>query len=130
MNKTNVGASLDTIHFLIDIFMLIFSYSITVLIFFTQLNEVQIMQLLLICTIYSIKDEYNNYNSLQEADSFKYEVLQHQNSLINYQRNMIKELANYLQNEHNCDIPQFDGELKDNIQFDEEYIDSLYNTQL
>ena len=54
MNKTNVGASLDTIHFLIDIFMLIFSYSITVLIFFTQLNEVQIMQLLLICTIYSI----------------------------------------------------------------------------
>ena len=83
-----------------------------------------------ICTIYSIKDEYNNYNSLQEANLFKYELLQHQDSLINYQRNMIKELANYLQNEHNCNIPQFDGKLKDNIQFEEEYLDSLYNTQL
>lgn len=83
-----------------------------------------------ICTIYSIKDEYNNYNSLQEANLFKYELLQHQDSLINYQRNTIKELANHLQNEHNCDIPQFDDELKDNIQFEEEYIDSLYNTQL
>lgn len=83
-----------------------------------------------ICTIYSIKDEYNNYNSLQESNSFKYELLQHQDSLINYQKDMIKELANHLQDEHDCDIPQFDGELKDNIQFEEEYLDSLYNTQL
>lgn len=83
-----------------------------------------------ICTIYSIKDEYNNYNSLQESNSFKYELLQHQDSLINYQKDMIKELANHLQDEHDCDIPQFDGELKDNIQFEEEYLDNLYNTQL
>lgn len=83
-----------------------------------------------IITIYSIKDEYNNYNSLQESNSFKYELLQHQDSLINYQRTMIKELVNHMQDEHNCDIPQFDGELKDNIQFEEEYLDSLYNTQL
>ena len=83
-----------------------------------------------ICTIYSIKDKYNNYNQLQENNSFKYELLQHQDSLINYQRTMIKELANHLQDEHNCDIPQFDGELKDNIQFEEEYLDSLYNIQL
>ena len=83
-----------------------------------------------IYAIYSIKDEYNNYNSLQESNSFKYEVLQHKDSLINYQRNMIKELANHLQNEHNCNIPQFDEKLKDNIQFEEEYLDSLYNTQL
>ena len=83
-----------------------------------------------ICTIYSIKDEYNNYNSLQEANSFKYELLQHQDSLINYQRIMIKELAKHLQDEHDCDIPQFDDNLNDNIQFEEEYLDSLYNTQL
>ena len=73
---------------------------------------------------------YNNYNSLQEANFFKYELIQHQDSLINYQRTMIKELANHLQDEHDCDIPQFDGELKDNIQLEEEYLDSLYNTQL
>ena len=93
-----------------------------------------LIRILAIClsiiTIYNIKDEYNNYNSLQESNSFKYELLQHQNSLINYQRTMIKELANHLQDEHDCDIPQFDGELKDNIQFEEEYLDSLYNTQL
>ena len=98
---------------------------------FGYVSAIRILAICLsICTIYSIKDEYNNYNSLQESNSFKYEVLQHQDSLINYQRNMIKELANHLQNEHNCDIPQFDGELKDNIQFEEEYLDSLYNTQL
>lgn len=98
---------------------------------FGYVSAIRILAICLsICTIYSIKDEYNNYNSLQEANSFKYELLQHQDSLINYQRTMIKELANHLQDEHYCDIPQFDGELKDNIQFEEKYLDSLYNTQL
>ena len=98
---------------------------------FGYVSAIRILAICLsIITIYSIKDEYNNYNQLQEANSFKYELLQHQDSLINYQRTMIKELVNHLQDEHDCDIPQFDGELKDNIQFEEEYLDSLYNIQL
>ncbi len=54
MNKTNVGASLDTIHFLIDIFMLSLSYAVTVILFYSQLNENQIMQLFVISMLYSI----------------------------------------------------------------------------
>ena len=42
---------------------------------------------------------------------------------------MIDTLANHLWEEHNCDIPQFDGELKINIDCEEQYLDSLYNTQ-
>lgn len=83
-----------------------------------------------ICIIYYIDKQHNNYEFLNESNNFKYELLQHQDSLINYQRIMIDTLANHLWEEHNCDIPQFDGELKINIDYEEQYLDSLYNTQL
>ena len=95
---------------------------------------VSIIRLLAIClsiyTIYCIDNQHDDYKVLNEANSFKYELVQHQDSLINYQRTMIDNLANHLWEEHDCDIPQFDGELKDNIDYEEQYLDSLYNTQL
>lgn len=83
-----------------------------------------------ICIIYYIDKQHNDYEFLNESNNFKYELLQYQDSLINYQRIMIDTLANHLWEEHNCDIPQFDGELKINIDYEEQYLDSLYNTQL
>lgn len=82
-----------------------------------------------ICSICCINKQYDNYKFSNEANSFKYKLLQHQDSLINYQRIMIDTLANHLWEEHNCDIPQFDGDLKINIDYEEQYLDSLYNTQ-
>lgn len=83
-----------------------------------------------IFSIYCINKQYDDYKFLNKANSFKYELVQHQDSLINYQRTMIDTLANHLWEEHNCDIPQFDGELKINIDYEEQYLDSLYNIQL
>ena len=83
-----------------------------------------------ICSICYINKQDNDYKFLNEANNFKYELVQHQDSLINYQRIMIDTLANHLWEEHNCDIPQFNGELKINIDYEEQYLDSLYNTQL
>lgn len=83
-----------------------------------------------ICTVYCINKQYSDYEFLNEANSFKRELLQHQDSLITYQRTMIDDLTNHLWEKHNCDIPQFDGNLMDNIQYEEEYLDSLYSTQL
>ena len=95
---------------------------------------VSIIRLLAIClsiyTIYCIDNQHDDYKVLNEANSFKYELVQHQDSLINYQRTMIDNLAKHLWEKHDCDIPQFDGELKDNIDYEEQYLDSLYNTQL
>lgn len=83
-----------------------------------------------IITIYCIDKQYDNYEFLNEANSFKQELIQHQDSLINYQKTMINELSNHLWEEHDCDIPQFDGILKDNIDYEEQYLDSLYNKEL
>lgn len=95
---------------------------------------VSILRLLVIglsiCRIYYIDKQYNDYKFLNEANGFQYELIQHQDSLINYQRTMIDNLANHLWEKHDCDIPQFDGELKDNIDYEEQYLDSLYNTKL
>lgn len=98
---------------------------------FVYVSAIRLLAICLsICTICGIDKQQDNYEFLNEADSFKYELIQHQDSLINYQRTMINDLANHLWNEHDCDIPQFDGELKDNIDYEEQYLDSLYNTQL
>uniref|UniRef100_A0AAU8MHU9 Uncharacterized protein n=1 Tax=Geladintestivirus 5 TaxID=3233137 RepID=A0AAU8MHU9_9CAUD len=95
---------------------------------------VAVIRILTIClsiyTIHCTNKHYDDYKFLNESNSFKRELLYHQDSLINYQRTMIDNLVNHLYEEHNCDIPQFDGELKDNIDYEEQYIDSLYNTQL
>ena len=85
---------------------------------------------LLICASCCINKQHYDYKFLNEANSFKYELIQHQDSLINYQKTMINELANHLWEEHDCDIPQFDGILKDNIDYEEQYLDSLYNKEL
>ena len=98
---------------------------------FIYVSAIRLLAICLsICTICGIDKQQDDYEFLNEADSFKYELIQHQDSLISYQRTMIDELANHLWNEHDCDIPQFDGELKDNIDYEEQYLDSLYNTQL
>lgn len=92
-------------------------------------SHVSLIRILTIClsiyTIHCVDKQYDN-----EANSFKQELIQHQDSLINYQRIMIDTLANHLWEEHNCDIPQFDGDLKINIDYEEQYLNSLYNTQL
>lgn len=92
-------------------------------------SHVSLIRILTIClsiyTIHCVDKQYNN-----EANLFKQELIQHQDLLINYQHTMIDTLANHLWEEHNCDIPQFDGELKINIDYEEQYLDSLYNTQL
>ena len=95
---------------------------------------ISLIRILTIClsisAIHCIDKQYDDYKFLKEPNSFKQELIKHQDSLINYQRIMIDTLANHLWEEHNCDIPQFDGELKINIDCEEQYLDSLYNTQL
>ena len=98
---------------------------------FSYVSFIRVITICLsIYTIHCINKQYNDYEFLKEANSFKYELIQHQDSLINYQKTMIKELANHLWEEHDCDIPQFDGILKDNIDYEEQYLDSLYNKEL
>ena len=98
---------------------------------FSYVSLIRVLTICLsICTIYCVDKQYEDYEFLKEANSFKYELIQHQDSLINYQKTMINELANHLWEEHDCDIPQFDGILKDNIDYEEQYLDSLYNIQL
>lgn len=98
---------------------------------FSYISVIRILTMCLsLLAIYYINRQYEDYDFLKEANSFKYELIQHQDSLINYQKTMINELANHLWEEHDCDIPQFDGILKDNIDYEEQYLDSLYNKEL
>ena len=98
---------------------------------FSYVSLIRVLAIgLSISAIHCIDKQSDDYEFLKEANSFKYELIQHQNSLINYQKTMIKELANHLWEEHDCDIPQFDGILKDNIDYEEQYLDSLYNKEL
>lgn len=97
-------------------------------------SYVSLIRVLTICLsiyiIHYVDEQYEDYEFLKEANSFNYELIQHQDSLINYQKTMINELANHLWEEHDYDIPQFDGILKDNIDYEEQYLDSLYNKEL
>lgn len=98
---------------------------------FSYVSLIRILTICLsICTIHCVDKQYDNYEFLNETNSFKQELIQHQDSLINYQKTMINELANHLWEEHDCNIPQFDGILKDNIDYEEQYLDSLYNKEL
>lgn len=98
---------------------------------FGYVSVVRIMVTCLsICTIIYVNDEHKDYEAVKDANMFKYELVLHQDSLINYQRTMIDDLANTLWHDYNDDLPQFDGDLKDRIDFEEQYLDSLYNTQL
>ena len=71
----------------------------------------------------------NGGEHLKEANKFKYELIQHQQKLIEYQDVMINELADVLWDDYNYDCPQFDGEEQDNINNEKEIIDSLYKSQ-
>lgn len=71
----------------------------------------------------------NGVEHLKESNKFKYELIQHQQKLIEYQDVMINELADVLWNNYNYDCPQFDGEEQDNINNEKEIIDSLYKSQ-
>lgn len=97
-------------------------------------SHVSLIRILITClsiyTIHCVDKQYDDYKFSKETNLFKQELIQHQDLLINYQRIMIDTLANHLWEEHDCDIPQFDGELKINIDYEEQYLDSLYNTQL
>lgn len=126
------------------------TFAILVIVYFSIIGEVltwilrtdrisvfsciSLIRILTIClsisAIHCIDKQYEDYDFLKEANSFKQELIQHQDSLINYQKTMIKELANHLWEEHDCDIPQFDGILKDNIEYEEQYLDSLYSKEL
>lgn len=59
----------------------------------------------------------------------KCELIQHQQKLIKYQDIMISSLGDVLWNQYNYDLPQFDGQEQDNIDFEKEVIDSLYKSQ-
>lgn len=71
----------------------------------------------------------NGVEHLKESNKFKYELIQHQQKLIEYQDVMIDELADVLWDDYNYDCPQFDGEEQDNINNEKEIIDSLYKLQ-
>lgn len=71
----------------------------------------------------------NKLEHLKESNNFKYELIQHQQKLIDYQDVMIKSLSDVLWNEYNDDCAQFDGEEQDNIIIEKNIIDSLYNSQ-
>lgn len=65
-----------------------------------------------------------------ECNNFKYECIEHLDSVRTLHIQMIHELANHLENEHDCDIPQFDGDLYDNMIRENEIVDSLFKSQL
>lgn len=71
----------------------------------------------------------NDVEHLKESNKFKYELIQHQQKLIEYQDVMINELADVLWDDYNYDCPQFDGKEQDNINNEKEIIDSLYKSQ-
>lgn len=86
------------------------------------------MRTLLLCitliSVYNINDEYLY---LEGSYDFNNNLIVHQDSLINYQRTMMDDLANHLWEEHDCDIPQYDGDLKFRINYETEIVDSLNN---
>lgn len=83
-----------------------------------------------ICAIHIAGTQSVDTTELIERNRFKYECITHLDSLRVLQSSMIDELANHLEEEHDCDIPMFDGDALDNIHEQENIIDSLYNTQL
>ena len=75
------------------------------------------------------KSDKDVVEHLKESNKFKYELIQHQQKLIEYQDVMISSLGDVLWNEYGYDLPQFDGEEQDNIDIEKQIIDSLYKSQ-
>lgn len=91
---------------------------------------IYVVSIAIIITLLFIHTIYKDLVFFQEANDFKYELIIHQDALIKYQRKMIDNVTDHLWNEHNCDIPDFDGDVMYDIAREQSIIDSLYNTQL
>lgn len=87
-----------------------------------------IRSLVILFSIFAIKCIAEDKSTTKNA-KHNLELIQHQDSLITYQNDMIIELSNHLWYHHDCDLPQFDGQLKDKIDYEKFILDSLYNTQ-
>ena len=78
--------------------------------------------LLAIASIGYIAFDYNEANIANEHNN---NLIEHFDSLRVLQTEMIDSMGNHLWNEHDCDLPMFDGDLLDNINEQETKIDSL-----
>lgn len=83
--------------------------------------------ILAISIIHIEYSKHKDYKFLQDEYDFNKNLIIHQDSLINYQRTMMDDLANHLWEDHDCDIPQYDGDLKFLIDYETEIVDSLHN---
>ena len=75
-----------------------------------------------IASIGYIAFDHNEVNAINEHN---HNLIEHFDSLRILQTEMIDSMANHLWNEHDCDLPMFDGDLLDNINEQETKIDSL-----
>ena len=66
-----------------------------------------------------------DHNEVNAANEHNHNLIKHFDSLRVLQTEMIDSMANHLWNEHDCDLPMFDGDLLDNINEQETKIDSL-----
>ena len=66
-----------------------------------------------------------DHNEVNDDNKYKRNLLEHYDSLRILQTEMIDSMGNHLWNEHNCDLPMFDGDLLNNIHEQETKIDSL-----
>lgn len=66
-----------------------------------------------------------DHNEVNTANERNHNLIEHFDSLRVLQTEMIDSMANHLWNEHDCDLPMFDGDLLDNINEQETKIDSL-----
>lgn len=66
-----------------------------------------------------------DHNEVNAANERNHNLIEHFDSLRVLQTEMIDSMGNHLWNEHNCDLPMFDGDLLDNIHEQETKIDSL-----
>lgn len=85
-----------------------------------------IRSLVILFSIFAIKCIAEDKSTTKNV-KHNLELIQHQDSLITYQNDMIIELFNHLWYQHDCDLPQFDGQLKDKIDYEKFILDSLYN---
>lgn len=66
-----------------------------------------------------------DHNEVNAANERNHNLIEHFDSLRVLQTEMIDLMGNHLWNEHDCDLPMFDGDLLDKINEQETKIDSL-----
>ena len=80
---------------------------------------------IVIFTIASIGYIAFDHNEVNAINEHNHNLIEHFDSLRVLQTEMIDSMANHLWNEHDCDLPMFDGDLLDNINEQETKIDSI-----